>query len=203
MKILLMLGVLLSFNLFAEVTYNCGAETWNQAEFEGNMFNVEVQFNCQTSLDAEAIGRLEDIMVMRYQEASDVVEVHDVGEKEQDGMKGIFVISNLKQSIPNRGDMNIKYDHFIGWDADENLHVVSASLNIEASGYSRYTKEIILRRDIFVVDGKVNITFREFDRIEKPRIAPRGLFTRAAKRGLADNTKTKIQWLMNDLDQNI
>lgn len=203
MKILLILGVLFSFNTFAEITFDCGTETWNQEGFQGNMFNVEVQFNCQTSLDVEAIDRLEDIMIMRYQEASDVAEVHEVGEKEQDGIKGTYVISNLKQSIPNRGDMNIRYDHFIGWGADETLHIVSASLNIEASGYSRYTKEIILRRDVFVVDGKVHITFREFDRIEKPGIAPRGLFTRAAKKGLADNTKRKIQWLMNYLDQNI
>jgi len=203
MKVLLMIGILFSFNSFAKVTYNCGNETWNQAEFRGNMFHVEVQFVCQTSIDAADLDRIEAAMILRYQEGSDVTQVHEVGESKVDDMLGTYIVSSLKQSIPNRGEMNIKYHSFVGVDADQNIRTKSESLKIDATGYSRYTKKIILRRIISVVNGKIQFKFREFDIIEKPGIAPRGLFTRAAKKGLADNTKRKIKWLLNFIDQNL
>lgn len=203
MKILILIGVLFSFSSFAEITYNCSKETWNQERFQGKMFHVEVQLVCQTSIDAADMDRVEAAMARRYQDASDVAQVHEVGESKVDGMIGTYVISNLKQSIPNRGNMNIKYHSFVGVDANEKIQTKSKSLNIVADGYSRYTKEIVLRRIISVVNGKVQFIFREFDKIEKPGIAPRGLFTRTAKKELANNTKRKVPWLMKYLDQNL
>ena len=202
MKILLMLGILFSFNSFAEITYNCSKETWNQARFQGKMYHVEVQLVCQSSIDAADMDRVEAAMIKRYQDGSDVTQVHEVGESKVDGMNGSYVISNLKQSIPNRGEMNIKYNSFVGVDGNEKVQTKSQSLEIKASGYSRFTKYITLRRSISVVNGKLQFVFREFDKIEKPGIAPRGIFTRTAKKELAQNTKRKVPWLMNYLDQN-
>ncbi|RLA63006.1 MAG: hypothetical protein DRQ89_08000 [Epsilonproteobacteria bacterium] len=199
MKILLMIGILFSFNSFAKISYTCSNETWNQAEFRGNMYFVELQYNCQTSLDAADIDKIELLMVDRFQDGSDVLKVHEVGESEL----GTYVISNLKQSIKGRGDMNIKFHNFVGIDDDANIWTKSKSLNIKATGYSRYTKEIVRRRNFSIVDGKIHFVFREFDRIEKPRIAPKGIFVKAAKKGLVDNNKNKIQWLMNYLERHL
>jgi len=202
MKTLLIFGILFSLNSLAEISYTCSNDHWNRAEFQGNNFLVEIQVICETSIDVADQDKMKLLMVSRFQNAPDVVEVHEVGEREYEGIIGTFIISNLKQSIPNRGDMNVKFDHFVAGD-EGHVQTESKSLSIQATGYSRFTKEVIRRRMISVVDGKVQIIIRDFNRIEKPRIAPRSIFERSAKKGLSDNTKRKIKFLIDYLDGNL
>jgi hypothetical protein len=194
--------ILISFNSLAGIEYNCGKDSWNRAQFQNNFFFAELEVKCLTNLSPEVIGKINSTMISRFQNASDVVQVHEVGQREYEGLKGTYIVSNLKQSIPNRGEMNVKFFHFVG--SDNNLiQTTSQSQNIEATGYSRFTKEIIRRRIFSLVNGKVQITFRDFNKIQKPGIAPRRIFERTSKKGLSKNLKRKINFLMTFLDQNL
>ena len=194
--------ILISFNSLAGIEYNCGKDLWNRAQFQNNLFFAELEVTCLTNLSPEMMNKIDSTMISRFQNASDVVQVHEVGQREYEGLNGTYIVSNLKQSIPNRGDMNVKFFHFVG-SGDDFIQTKSQSQNIEATGYSRFTKKIIRRRIFSLVNGRVQITFRDFNKIQKPRIAPRRVFERSSKKGLSENIKRKINFLMTFLDQNL
>ena len=198
MKLLFWLVILFSFNSFAEIHYTCGSDSWNRLEFQGNMFFVEIELVCETSIDINTKDKIKSLMISRFQKASDVTQVHEVGERDN----GTYIISNLKQSIEGRGDMNVKFEHFVE-SGNGSINTTSKSLDIQATGYSRFTKEIIRKRIISEVDGKIQFIFRDFNKIKKPWIVPSSIFERSAKKGLSSNTKKKVSFLMNYLDQHL
>jgi len=203
MKILTLIFLLFSFNSLAKVTYKCGKEKWNHSTFKGKIYHVEIQRNCTSSIDPADLEKMEGVFTLRFQKAPDVIKVHEVGNEDYKGMSGRYVVSNIKQVVKDRGDMNIKYHSFIGSDNQNRVRVHNRSLNIKATGYSRYTKKINKWIMVSVVNNKVNFVFREYDEIEKPRIAPRGIFEPAAKDGLAKNNLKNIGILFKYINKNL